>query len=201
MHFEKGGFARWINPKWGYGAVGPPTKSPDQVRRTRGSKHWKHQAFPKSSLRYVLIQLRFERSKEYFYLLLFRPVNLGRLCAQPHPSARDSFPLDTCGFLQKRTKGRPSGRLHSDAQVSQQETPKTLHLRIGAPWMALWRWSKETVRAYLSSSHSLWERIYLPLVPCTWLPLGLTLSWAVSIPRASLGRHGHFTSQIALYWR
>ena len=53
------------------------------------------------------------------------------------PSARDSFPLVTCGFLQKRTKGRPSGRLHSDAQVSQQETPKTVHLRIGAPRMAL----------------------------------------------------------------
>ena len=34
-------------------------------------------------------------------------------------------------------KGRPSGRLHSDAQVSQQETPKTMHLRIGAPRMAL----------------------------------------------------------------
>ena len=47
--------------------------------------------------------------------------------------ARDSFPLVTCGFLQRRTKGRPSGRLHSDAQVSQQETPKTMHLRIGTP--------------------------------------------------------------------
>ena len=58
-----------------------------------------------------------------FYNLL-RPVDLGRLCVQPHPSARDSFPLVTCGFLQRRTKGRPSGRLHFDAQVSQQETPK-----------------------------------------------------------------------------
>jgi len=55
---------------------------------------------------------------------LFCPVNLGRLCARPHPSARDSFPLVTCGFMQRRTKGRLSGRLHSDAQVSQQETPK-----------------------------------------------------------------------------
>ena len=69
--------------------------------------------------------------------LLFRPVDLGGIRAQPQPLARDSFPLVTCGFLQKRTKGRPSGRLHSDAQVSQQETPKTMHLRIGAPRMAL----------------------------------------------------------------
>ena len=37
------------------------------------------------------------------------------------------LPVDSC---KKRTKGRPSGRLHSDAQVSQQETPKTVHLRI-----------------------------------------------------------------------
>jgi len=70
-------------------------------------------------------------------MFLFRLVDLGRLRAQPQPSARDSFPLITCGFLQRRTKGRPSGPLHSDAQVSQQETPKTMHLRIGAPRMAL----------------------------------------------------------------
>ena len=31
------------------------------------------------------------------------------------------LPVDSC---KKRTKGCPSGRLHSDAQVSQQETPK-----------------------------------------------------------------------------
>jgi len=68
---------------------------------------------------------------------MFRSVDLGRLRARPQPSARDSFPLVTCGFLQRRTKGCPSGRLHSDAQVSQQETPKTMHLRIGAPRMAL----------------------------------------------------------------
>jgi len=72
-----------------------------------------------------------------FYLYLFRPVDLERLCVRPHPSARDSFPLVTCGFLHRRTKGRPSSRLHSDTQVSQQETPKTMHLRIGAPCMAL----------------------------------------------------------------
>ena len=60
---------------------------------------------------------------------MFRPVDLGRLRAQPQLSARDSFPLVTCGFLQRRTKGRPSGRLHSNAQVSQQETPKTMHTR------------------------------------------------------------------------
>jgi len=52
------------------------------------------------------------------FYFLFRPVDLGRLCAQPHPSARDSFPLVTCGFMQRRTKGRPNGRLHSNAQVS-----------------------------------------------------------------------------------
>ena len=33
---------------------------------------------------------------------MFRPVDLGRLRAQPQPSARDSFPLDTCGFLQRK---------------------------------------------------------------------------------------------------
>ena len=68
---------------------------------------------------------------------MFRPVDLGRLRARPQPSARDSFPLVTCGFLQRRRKGHPSGHLHSDAQVSQQETPKTMHLRIGAPRIAL----------------------------------------------------------------
>jgi len=69
----------------------------------------------------------------YQLWIVFRPVDLGRLRARPQPSARGSFPLVTCGFLQRRTKGRPSGRLYSDAQVSQQETPKTMHLRIGAP--------------------------------------------------------------------
>ena len=42
---------------------------------------------------------------------MFRPVDLGRLRARPRPSARDSFPLVTCGFLRRRTKGHPSGRL------------------------------------------------------------------------------------------
>jgi len=37
--------------------------------------------------------------------LMFRPVDLGRLCAQLHLSARDTFLLATSGFLQKRTKG------------------------------------------------------------------------------------------------
>ena len=68
---------------------------------------------------------------------MFRPVDLERLRARPQPSAKDSFPLVTCGFLQRKTKRRPSGRLNSDAQVSQQETPKSLHLRIEAPRMAL----------------------------------------------------------------
>ena len=38
----------------------------------------------------------------HFIWLVFRPVDLWRLCARPQPSARDSFPLVTCGFLQKR---------------------------------------------------------------------------------------------------
>ena len=46
------------------------------------------------------------------------------------PSLRQS--VETC---KEGQKGRPSGRLHSDAQVSRQETPKTMHLRIGAPRM------------------------------------------------------------------
>ena len=81
--------------------------------------------------------VRMGRKLEILNWDVFRPVDLGRLRAQPQPSTRDSFPLVTCGFLQRRTKGRPSGRLHSDAQVSQQETPKTMHLRIAAPRMAL----------------------------------------------------------------
>ena len=44
------------------------------------------------------------------------------------------IPVDSC---KEGQKGRPSGRLHSDAQVSQQETPKTMHLCIEAPRMAL----------------------------------------------------------------
>jgi len=76
---------------------------------------------------------------------MFRPIHLGRVRARPQPSARDSFPLVTRGFLQRRTKGRPSGCLHSDAQVSQQETPKTMHLRIGAPRMALSEGGKKEI--------------------------------------------------------
>ena len=52
-----------------------------------------------------------------------------------------------------------------------------------------------------TSSHSLWERICLCRVPCTWLPWAWPSSWVVSTPMAPLGRQGHFTSQAALYWR
>ena len=52
-----------------------------------------------------------------------------------------------------------------------------------------------------SSSHSLWERICLPLMPCTWLPWAWPSPWVVSVPKASLGRQGYFTSQAALHWR
>ena len=48
---------------------------------------------------------------------LFRPVGLGRLLGTPS----HWLPVDSC---KEGQKGRPSGRLHSDAQVSQQETPK-----------------------------------------------------------------------------
>ena len=55
---------------------------------------------------------------------MFRPVDrdvfvrdLNRQLGTPS----HGLPVDSC---KKRTKGRPSGRLHSDAQVSQQETPK-----------------------------------------------------------------------------
>ena len=49
------------------------------------------------------------------------------------------------------------------------------------------------------SSHSLWERICLPLVPCAWLPWAWPSSWVVSVPKASLGWQGYFTSQAALH--
>ena len=56
--------------------------------------------------------------------VLFRPVDrdvfvrdLNRQLGTPS----HWLPVDSC---KKRTKGRPSGRLHSDAQVSQQEIPK-----------------------------------------------------------------------------
>ena len=45
-----------------------------------------------------------------------------------------------------------------------------------------------------------WERICLPLVPCTWLPWAWPSPWVVSVPKASLGRQGYFTSQAALLW-
>jgi len=37
------------------------------------------------------------------------------------------------------------------------------------------------------SSHSLWERIYLPLVPCTWLPPVVTLLMGRNYPRGVSG--------------
>ena len=46
----------------------------------------------------------------------------------------------------------------------------------------------------------LWGRICLPLVPCTRLPWAWPSSWVVSVPKASLGRQGYFTSQAALHW-
>ena len=50
-------------------------------------------------------------------------------------------------------------------------------------------------------SHSCWEHICFPRIPCTWLPWAWPSSWVESIPRASLGRQGHFTCQAALHWR
>jgi len=61
----------------------------------------------------------------YIYIYIFRPVDrdvfvrdLNRQLGTPS----HWLPVDSC--KKKRTKRRPSGRLHSDAQVSQQETPK-----------------------------------------------------------------------------
>ena len=51
-----------------------------------------------------------------------------------------------------------------------------------------------------SSSHSLWERICLPLVPCAWLPWAGPSPWVVSVPKASLRQQGYFTSRAALRW-
>ena len=38
-----------------------------------------------------------------------------------------------------------------------------------------------------TSSHSLWDRIYLPLVPCTWMPLGVTLLVSRNYPKGFSG--------------
>ena len=51
-----------------------------------------------------------------------------------------------------------------------------------------------------SSSHSLWERICLPLIHCTRLPWAWPSSWVVSVPKASPGRQGYFASQAARHW-
>ena len=56
-----------------------PSLRAQRKKRPRGNKRWKHQDFPKSSLRYALIQLRFERSNEYFYTLSMRFNALERL--------------------------------------------------------------------------------------------------------------------------
>ena len=64
---------------------------------------------------------------EFHRTNLFRPVDLGSLCAQPHPSARDSFPLVTCGFLQRRKKGALAAvctpTLKSASKKHQNSTP------------------------------------------------------------------------------
>ena len=57
-------------------------------------------------------------------LVLFRPVDWDvfvRVLDRQLRTPSHWLPVDSC---KKRTKGRPSGRLHSDTQVSQQETPK-----------------------------------------------------------------------------
>jgi len=60
------------NPKMGCGAVGPSTHNNGQVRRARGKAHVLIKGFSESLPRYVLIQLRFECSKECFYALSMR---------------------------------------------------------------------------------------------------------------------------------
>ena len=71
-HFEERGLTQWNNPKLGYGTEGPSTQNNDQVSRARGNKHVLIKCFSESLPRYALIQLRFERSKEYFYTLSMR---------------------------------------------------------------------------------------------------------------------------------
>jgi len=72
MHFKEGGLTQWINPKLGYGAVRPSAQNNDQVRRTRDNWHVPIKCFSERLPRYALIQLRFERSKEYFDTLSMR---------------------------------------------------------------------------------------------------------------------------------
>jgi len=71
-HFEGRGLTQWNNPRLGCGAKGPSPQNNDQVRRARGDKHVLIKSFSESLPRYALIQLRFERSKEYFYTLSMR---------------------------------------------------------------------------------------------------------------------------------
>jgi len=68
-HFEERGLTQWNNPKLGCNVVGLSTQNNDQVRRAHGNKHVVIKCFSESLPRYALIQLRFERSKEYFYTL------------------------------------------------------------------------------------------------------------------------------------
>ena len=71
-HFEEGGLTQWNNPKLGCGTMGPSAQNNDQVRRARDDAHVLIKGFSESLPRYTLIQLRFERSKEYFYTLSMR---------------------------------------------------------------------------------------------------------------------------------
>jgi len=71
-HFEERGLTQWNNPRLGCGAEGPSAQNNDQVRRACGNKHVLIKCFSESLPRYALIQLRFERSKEYFYTLSMR---------------------------------------------------------------------------------------------------------------------------------
>ena len=71
-HFEERGLTQWNNPKLGCSAVGPSVQHNDQVRRARDDAHVLIKGFSESLPRYALIQLRFERSKEYFYTLSMR---------------------------------------------------------------------------------------------------------------------------------
>jgi len=51
-----------------------------------------------------------------------------------------------------------------------------------------------------TSSHSPWERIYLPLVPCTWFSPGRGPLMGRICPRVSQRWRGYFTSQVTPYW-
>jgi len=70
----------------------------------------------------------------------------GRLRARPQPSVKDSFPLIACEFLQKRgQRGALAADCTPTLKSASKKHQKTVHPRIWAPRVALWRWEKNCV--------------------------------------------------------